>query len=417
MGVLDFFRRDITPDRFVAIVLRRMSKIKEFQELTYDKDLFCVKFKHVKNQSNTFNLHNVYKDYQKAEPKRRAKVLDEYILAFASPSDLSDRDSALKNMMPVIRDKATYEIALLMARLSGVVKASNVTPTRPFFGHLGIALVVDSEHSTTTVTQGKLDEWGLDFDAAFKIAMDNLRDKTEATFRTNGKGVFISAWSDVYDASRLLLTDMLYRLSIKGEPVVAIPSRNHLLVTGSRDEQGIKEIVDLAAEILANDTRPLAAQLFHFHDGKWSLFDGASSAEEKLSKARYQLIMGVYEDQKKLLTQIYEKENIDVFVASYRVYNNSQLGGLIGTTQWTRGVVTLLPRSDHLWFFCNLKREIISAPWEAAAAIVGLVAEPAVYPERFLVKEFPSDEQLAKLRECAISVWNVPDNGPTQAAS
>ena len=418
MGILDIFRRVTTPERFVALVLRRMQKTGSFQQLTDNKDEFSIKFKDVRNNPMTFNLHNVYKDYQKATPKGRAAVLDKYILGFASPPDMSDRGEALKNLMPVIRDKAMFENATLMGRLSGNTKASNVTPTEPFLGHLVIALVMDSEHSTMTVSQGKLDEWGLDFNSALKLATDNLRDKTEAKFRSNGKGVFISAWCDVYDASRLLLTDMLYRLPIQGEPVIAIPSRNHLLVTGSRNENGIAEIVDLTVDVLTNDTRPLAEQLFQFRDGTWALFDGTIPAKERLNKARCLRIMGVYEDQKKLLTQIYEKENIDIFIASYRVYDNPQLGGFIGITQWTRGVVTLLPRSDYLWFYCTLKREIISVPWDAATSIVGeFNAEPSLHPERFLVSDFPSDEQLAALRQRAVSVWTVPDKEPSQVAS
>jgi len=417
MGVLDIFQRELTPERFVALVLRRMQKMGSFQQLSHNEGEFSVKFRDVRNSPMTFNLHNVYKDYQKAKPKGRAAVLDKYLLGFSSPPDMSDRGEALKNLMPVIRDKTMFENAILMGRLSGVTKTSNNTPTEPFLGHLVIALVVDSEHSTMTVSQGKLEEWGLDFNSALKLAINNLRDKTEEKFRTNGKGVFISAWCDVYDASRLLLTDMLYRLPIQGDPVVAIPSRNHLLVTGSRNEQGIAEITDLTVEVLTNDTRPLAEQLFQFCDGKWLLFEGTIPGKERLNKARCLRTIGVYEDQKKLLTQVYEKEKNDIFVASYRVYDNPELGGFIGTTQWTRGVVTLLPKSDYLWLYCNLRKEIISVRWDAAVAIVGgFIAEPALHPERFLVTEFPSDDQLAELRRCAVNTWTVPDKESTQVS-
>lgn len=415
MGILDLFRRELTQDRFADIVLKRMDRSAgRFRQAAYDPSLFCIRFQDPKGNQHTFNLHNVYADYKKAQ-HGRTEILDKYLLVFTGSPDELDNETLLKNLMPVIRDRATFEQAALMGRLSDGAKApAIITPTAPFLGHLVIALVVDSEHSTASLSQKKLEELGLDFDAALTVAMNNLRDRTEANFRTNGKGVFISGWHDVYDASRLLLTDMLYRLPINGDPVVAIPSRNDLLVTGSRDEHGIAELASLAAHVLENDTRPLAEQLFQYRDGAWHLFEGQLPDQQRLGKAGYVRRMRTYEDQKQHLAKIYEKENIDVFVASYRVYDNPQLGGLISSAQWTRDVVTLLPVADYLWFYCPVEKEITSVAWDKAREIIALpAAEPSLHPERFLVRGFPSAEQLHTLKQSAVSIWKV---GETNSA-
>lgn len=413
MGIFDIFRRDaskLSQEKFAAIVLKQMSKVKFFRELTHNASDFCIRFKDGSGQAMTFNLHNVFKDYVRAAGKNRSGVLNTYIQAFAASVDMSNGEAALKNLMPTIRDRAMFEYGLLNGRLSGIDKASNVVPSIPFFGHLVIALVIDSEHSTTSVNSGKLAEWGVDFPGAMEIAVANLRDRTEAKFNPIGRGVFISAWSDIYDASRLLLTDMLHRLPIKGEPVIAIPSRNHLLVTGSGNEQGISDLIDIAADILASDTRPLAAQLFEFRDGAWKLFDGGEHAREKLSKPEYLRKIGVYGDQKKLLDQVHKKEGVDVFVASYVAYDNPELGGLFGVAQLTRGVKTLLPKADYVWFYCTESKEIISVPWSAAEiAFPVLASQPSFYPELVLVDEFPDQYELAVLRSSAVQTWKVAD--------
>lgn len=409
MGILDLFRRELTQDRFADIVLKRMARSADrFRQAAYDASLFCIRFRDARGTQNTFNLHNVYADYKKAQ-RGRSEILDKYLLAFGGAPDELDRDTILKNLMPVIRDRAMFEQAALIGRLSnGVDAPAVITPTTPFLGHLVIALVIDSEHATASLSQKKLEELGLDFDAALGVAMNNLRDRTEQNFRTNGKGVFISAWHDVYDASRLLLTDMLYRLPINGDPVVAIPSRNDLLVTGSRDEHGIAELASLTVHVLENDTRPLAEQLFQYRDGAWHLFEGRVPEQQRLGKAGYIRRMRAYEDQKQHLTKIYEKEKFDVFVASYRVYDNPQLGGLISSAQWTRDVVTLLPVADYLWFYCPIEKEITSVTWDKAKEIITLpAAEPSLHPERFLVRGFPSAEQLHALKQSAVSIWKV----------
>jgi len=411
MGIFDFLRRDgaqLTQDKFASIALKRMSKLKLFRELTYDADHFCIRLKDSRDSAMTFNLHNVYKDYQKAAHKAKSGVLNKYIQAFATPSDMSNGEAALKNLMPVIRDRSMFEYALLNGRLSGTHKSSNIVPSLPFFGHLVIALVVDSEHSITSINSGRLADWNVDFSSALKTAIDNLRDRTESKFNPIGRGVFISAWSDIFDASRLLLTDMLHRLPIKGEPVIAIPSRNHLLVTGSGNEQGINDLIDIAADILTNETRPLSAQLFRFHDGTWKVFDGGEHAREKLTRPEYMRRIGTYGDQKKLLDQIHANEKIDIFVASYRAYDNPELGGLFGAAQLTRGVTTLLPKVDYVWFYCTESKEIISVPWSSAEMVLPILSHASsYYPELFLINEFPDDDQLTTLRQSAVSSWKV----------
>src|SRR5215469_17577280 len=191
MSFLDLFRRELTQDRFAAIVLRRMSRMRGFGAAAYDREAFSIGFRDPHESSMTFNLHNAFKDYQKANRKDRDGLLDRYLGAFSAPPDRYNREVALLNLMPVIRDKAMFEYALLTGRLSGINKPSNVTPTKPFMDHLVIALVVDSADSVVTVTQGKLEEWGVEFEFALKLAMDNLRDRTRDSFRTNGRGVFV----------------------------------------------------------------------------------------------------------------------------------------------------------------------------------------------------------------------------------
>lgn len=112
MAIFDFLRREstqLTQDKFASIVLKRMSNSKLFRELTYDPDHFCIRFKDSCNLAMTFNLHSVYKDYQKADHKVRLGVLNKYIHVFTTPSDMSGGEAALQNLMPVIRDKPMIE--------------------------------------------------------------------------------------------------------------------------------------------------------------------------------------------------------------------------------------------------------------------------------------------------------------------
>jgi len=327
----------------------------------------------------------------------------------ASP-DACASDTSLQRLLPQIRDGAGFEFARLQDRLVRGEPACRSIPCRPFVGRLVIALVVEAE----PVGQDRLDAWGLDFDGALVLAMDNLRACSTGTFEPVGQGVLRSPCRDRFDAARLLLDDRLRSLPVRGRPVIAIPSCDCLLVAGSDDAAALVALTELAAEALETVAHPLGYGLYCLQDDGWSVFDGDAPATERLRQIRYRGDMTVYDDQKKLLDRIHENENIDLFVASYRLSDSVGTSGSVSSVQWTRGVDALLPRADYLWLYCTTARQIVSVAWDVAMDVLGgLSPEPDLLPERYRVGSFPTDTQMAQLRVRAERIWNVPDRSPT----
>lgn len=270
-------------------------------------------------------------------------------------------------------------------------------------------LTVDAE----PVDQDQLDAWGLDFDGALALALNNLRACSAGAFEPVVQGVLRSPWRDRFDAASLLLTDRLCNLPVRGDPVIAIPSCDCLLVAGADDALALAALTELAVEALETVAQPLGYELYRLQGSGWSIFEGDSPATERLRQIRYRGDMTVYDDQKKLLDRIHENENIDLFVASYRLSDGTCTGGFVSSVQWTRGVDALLPRADYLWFYCTTARQIVSVAWDAAMDVLGgLSPEPDLLPERYRVGSFPNDTQMTQLRLRAERVWNVPDRSP-----
>jgi hypothetical protein len=277
---------------------------------------------------------------------------------------------------------------------------------------LSLALVLDWESSTSTVSRKSLSDWGVDADDAFVRALGNLRDRTSDAGMERHGGMWISTWNDVYDASRALLTDMIHRLPVHGEPVAVIPARNNLFVTGSLDDEGIARMAALAADVLETDTRPLSGQLLILRDGTWAPFNGNVPADtaRRLSLARYRRLIGIYDDQKALLEKIHEKDRVDVFVASYEAAQDTDTGKITGSAQWTRGVSTLLPHCDELWLFCDLRNEVLNIAWDDAVRYIPGLAGPVddLQPPRFLLNDFPDDATYDALKRVAVRVRQIP---------
>jgi uncharacterized protein YtpQ (UPF0354 family) len=54
--------------------------------------------------------------------------------------------------------------------------------------------------------------------------------------------------------------------------VVAVPARDVLLVTGSRNRTGLKKVRELAAKYVAEGRYELTDMLFVYRDGRFSKF-------------------------------------------------------------------------------------------------------------------------------------------------
>lgn len=412
MGFLDMFRRTLSEDDFAALVIRRAEIVAQPASARYDAEAFQISFELADGRPWLINLHNAFRDALAVPQKQRNDIVDKYLASMTDDHRDECAEETLARLMPVIRDTAMFAYVTLSARLSGDASMETSPCLRSFADNLSVALVLDSEHATTTVNPKSLISWGLDTEAAFARALNNLRDRTSDAGMERHGGIWISTWNDVYDASRALLTDMIHRLPVHGEPVVVIPSRNNLFVTGSLDDDGVALIASLAADVLEEETRALSGQLLVLRDGSWTPFHGALPPDtaRRLSLARYKRLIGTYGDQKTLLEKVHEKERVEVFVASYHAVEQTDTGRIIGSAQWSRDVPTLLPRCDQLWLFCDQRNEVLDIEWDDAVAHIPGLGRSVddLEPPRFFLTDFPDDATYAELKRHAVRVRVLP---------
>ena len=79
-----------------------------------------------------------------------------------------------------------------------------------------------------------------------------------------------------YEAS-LVLLDSIWsdgQMDVKGDVVVAIPTRDLLLVTGSQDTQGIEKLKQMVKEASTDGSYRLTQKLFVHRSGRFDEFTG-----------------------------------------------------------------------------------------------------------------------------------------------
>jgi len=318
----------------------------------------------------------------------------------SAPDDIVPAQSLKTDaLLPMLRSWWSFTGEALTDRIFGT-EAPCAPAVSAVGSDLGVALIVDGTGAASGITGAQLQAGGLEPEAALSLALDNLRPRSRPAFESPKPGLFRSTWRDGFDASRLLLPELVAALPVQGDPVVLVPTRTALLVAGAADRGALLALADAGAEALSTTDQPLSARPLRLRDGQWS--DLALDTEELAPF--YDLMRGQwareYGEQKQLLDQFYAQSGDDILVAAYAPMQNRNTGKPFCMTFWVDGFVNLLPRADVV--VLKSAAEVMVVPWRAATTIIAHRLAPTDdYPIRYRAEAFPSADELEQLRAMA----------------
>ena len=311
--------------KFARLVAAGLRKAGEPLELRYDPAQFRLVSEG--DESLQVDLANTYREYIAASSAERKSILSRFIRSWIEgckgiPDEFED---AAYDLLPGVRSRSTYE--LLKLQMGDQGETGFRWPYRVVADHYGAGLVYDLPHAMSQINGQQLTRWGVDFDEAMDVALDNLRKISEQGFARLAPGVWRSAWRDNYDPSRLLLVDLIAAHEVDGDPVVMVPNRDTLLLTGSEDEVGLG-IMAAAAEEATQQPRPIHTMPIRLEFGSWTPFLPPKELPAYL-RFKQMVINSLgqdYEEQRALLTTTHQQQSDDVFVASYSAMRNTRTG-------------------------------------------------------------------------------------------
>jgi uncharacterized protein YtpQ (UPF0354 family) len=207
-------------------------------------------------------LSNVYGEY-KGQPERFGDLVAIFANATKNPIP-AKLDRA--RIVPMIKDRAWLEEIAPIFRSRGAEVLSE-----PLNKELVIVYAEDSE--TRSRYLGTLDDVG-DPKALRAMAVANLkRILPKIEMRMHDDAFAIIAAGGNYEPSLLLFDDIWSggQIKVEGDIVVAIPARDALLVTGSKNRKGLKTVRGLV-EKLADGPYRLTRALFVYRGGRFVKF-------------------------------------------------------------------------------------------------------------------------------------------------
>lgn len=262
----------MTPAQFTAEYARTLKAATPSAKVAVSSDLELKLTDSTGKELSVF-LDNAYKEYVQ-DPRSIADVLKRYVESVQATRE-DDKRIDRTRIVPIVKDRQWLtEIAQSM-RGRGIEK-----PIENVFEELNAQLVVvyaeDSSKNIRYLTPENLTETGLARTELRALAVTNLRRIIPKIEIHEGPLVTMVTAGGDYEACLLLLDDIWSGGSIKvdGEIVVAIPSRDLLLVTGSKTPGGITKLRELATKASQQASYRLTDTLFVYKSGKFAVLAG-----------------------------------------------------------------------------------------------------------------------------------------------
>jgi uncharacterized protein YtpQ (UPF0354 family) len=223
-------------------------------------------------KEQTAFLDNSYAEYR-LDPRNKDPITAKYISAFVTPG-LAEGKVDRTRITPVIKDKAWIAEVRDAMKARGAQKIpENVY--EPFNDSLIIVYVEDNPKSVRYLTPKDVVDAGINRGELRDLAVNNLKRLLPKIEAHGANGFFMLTAGGDYEASLLLLDGIWNsrQFQVAGEYVVAVPTRDVLLVTGTEEKEGVMKIREMAADIAAKGSYHLTPELFVYRAGRFVNFD------------------------------------------------------------------------------------------------------------------------------------------------
>lgn len=404
----------LTEEDFAGIVADRICKSVQ-GSLFFDKQQFALLVKDSLGRVNQkLNLNNFYKEYCRAEGATGQEGVLKQLIETQQARPKYTFEEAIPRLFLHVRDRWTVEewkLNFQLGRIGPPDKVKNFSiPSFPLGDMFSIVVALDLPNTRMIVTSTQLDAWAQDFNAVVDIAYRNLKQRTHGTFESwfdkdkQANAAHSSTWNDHYDASRILMTDMVRSLGVDGKHVVAMPTSDKLLIAGSESSFGLA-VLSMEYENAKKEGRALAPFPLILENEEYlpMALSKDNDLHSVLIRLQLEYLAGIYQMQKELLDAQHDHLMGNMTCGTYRIMQN-QDDRLTSYTTITKGQHTLVPKADFVVFVeqTPMGREKILARgnWQRVMGIAGqLFRKTNHFPERHAVQHFPTVEHLRLIGE------------------
>jgi uncharacterized protein YtpQ (UPF0354 family) len=257
----------LTPPAFTQEFARALARTRPSANVSVAGDLRLT-IKEPDGLVRSIQLSNAYSEY-KLDPQRFDHLVGNFAAIFWQPADQAAAGLDRTRIIPVIKDRQWLD------ELHNTLKAKGVAQKHladRFNNELVIVYAQDDPNRMRYLTTEE--DFGLSREELRSLAIANLKRVLPKIEMGRVGDVALMSAGGNYEASLLLIDEIWSsgQIQVNGDIVVAIPTRDALLVTGSRSRSGLKLVRELTAKFKAQGPYELTDTLFRYRDGRFTKF-------------------------------------------------------------------------------------------------------------------------------------------------
>jgi len=222
-------------------------------------------------------LDNAYQEYMASPNDGPKGVIRKFITAVVEQQRREPANLDRAQIVPIIKDRRW------LAEMEATLRARGISsPPDHLFERYNDELIVlyaeDTPNNIRYLGPKDLEGAGVARADVRALAVANLKRLLPKIELRSGPLVSMIVAGGSYEASLLLVDDLWTKgavpAKVDGDVVVAIPARDLLVFTGSRNRAGVKQLREFAAKMTKDASYSLTDALFVYRDGRFGKFDG-----------------------------------------------------------------------------------------------------------------------------------------------
>ena len=217
----------------------------------------------------THFLNNAYTSY-KNEPDSVSSIISLYLRS-ASDLYIEEKPIQKNKIIPLIKDAGYIDDMAITLNQNNKTNEPASLVYEKYNDKLVVVYAEDAENGIAYFTSERFKESGINKDSLFILALKNLDSVLPKIEILGEKGYYMITAGGNYEASLILLTDIWTKenIQVNGDIIISIPTRDLLLVTGSKDLDIIKKVKAVAKEAWETGPYQLLPDLFYWNGKKF----------------------------------------------------------------------------------------------------------------------------------------------------